>query len=254
LLAVYFSPLFWELLHKGLFEPFISIYASKSAEDIFIFIPPLSCSSFSEFFYFFVKKKTTKDYEKADSPGAIWASDYNNIQGPPNLFYLRPTYSYIPYLYPPSLRAPRLLRDSFNCDPEKEGLGFSFYCICCFIISIICAFCLSLRPGAASTPASTSSSYYIPIKAITSHSHSQPPDEDITAQSLRRNMSSTDIVANGHSHSHDLDYNYNDVLRQRSRKPLHTQVSQVSRASSTDGDSQHLSLPGENGAGSATTR
>ncbi|KAM0259720.1 hypothetical protein ACHAQJ_003154 [Trichoderma viride] len=66
-------------------------------------------------------------------------------------------------------------------------------------------------------------------------------------------MSSTDIVANGHSH--DLDYNYNDdhVLRSRPRKPLHAQVSQVSRASSTDGDSQHLNLPGENGAGSATT-
>ncbi|RFU73278.1 sterol o-acyltransferase [Trichoderma arundinaceum] len=66
-------------------------------------------------------------------------------------------------------------------------------------------------------------------------------------------MSSTDVLANGHSH---LDYNYDHdhVLRPRARKPLHAQVSQVSRASSTDGDSQHLSLPGENGVGSATTR
>lgn len=69
-------------------------------------------------------------------------------------------------------------------------------------------------------------------------------------------MSSTDVVANGHSHDSEYTstYNQDHVLRPRPRKPLHTQVSQLSAASSTDGDSQHLNLPGENGAGSATTR
>ncbi|UKZ69876.1 uncharacterized protein TrAtP1_010879 [Trichoderma atroviride] len=70
-------------------------------------------------------------------------------------------------------------------------------------------------------------------------------------------MSSTDVVANGHSHDFEYTSTYNQdqdhVLRPRPRKPLHTQVSQLSAASSTDGDSQHLNLPGENGAGSATT-
>ncbi|KAM0479465.1 hypothetical protein ACHAPX_004680 [Trichoderma viride] len=68
-------------------------------------------------------------------------------------------------------------------------------------------------------------------------------------------MSSTDVVANGHSHDFEYTstYNQDHVLRPRPRKPLHAQVSQLSAASSTDGDSQHLSLPGENGAGSATT-
>lgn len=67
-------------------------------------------------------------------------------------------------------------------------------------------------------------------------------------------MSSTDVVANGHSHDFEYSYSEDQVLRPRPRKPLHTQVSQLSAASSTDGDSQHLSLPSENGAGSATTR
>lgn len=73
---------------------------------------------------------------------------------------------------------------------------------------------------------------------------------------MRRNMSSTDVVANGHSHDFEYTstYNQDHVLRPRPRKPLHAQVSQLSAASSTDGDSQHLNLPGENGAGSATTR
>ncbi|PNP40096.1 hypothetical protein TGAMA5MH_08018 [Trichoderma gamsii] len=66
-------------------------------------------------------------------------------------------------------------------------------------------------------------------------------------------MSSTDVVANGHSHDFEYTYNQDHVLRPRPRKPLHAQVSQLSAASSTDGDSQHLNLPGENGAGSATT-
>ncbi|KAL9471763.1 hypothetical protein ACSS6W_009704 [Trichoderma asperelloides] len=66
-------------------------------------------------------------------------------------------------------------------------------------------------------------------------------------------MSSTDVVANGHSHDFEYSYSEDQVLRPRPRKPLHAQVSQLSTASSTDGDSQHLSLPGENGAGSATT-
>lgn len=67
-------------------------------------------------------------------------------------------------------------------------------------------------------------------------------------------MTSTDVLANGHTH--DFEYNFvpDHVLRARPRKPVHAQLAQVSRASSTDGDSQHLSLPGENGAGSATTR
>ncbi|KAL6900358.1 putative membrane bound O-acyl transferase [Trichoderma evansii] len=66
-------------------------------------------------------------------------------------------------------------------------------------------------------------------------------------------MSSTDVVANGHSHDFEYSYNDDNVLRPRPRKPLHAQVSQLSAASSTDGDSQHLNLPSENGAGSATT-
>ncbi|KAL7795093.1 putative membrane bound O-acyl transferase [Trichoderma ceciliae] len=77
----------------------------------------------------------------------------------------------------------------------------------------------------------------------------------MATESRRRKMSSTDVLANGRSHDVDADFNsHNDsVLRSRPRKPLHAQVSQVSRASSTDGDSQHLSLPSENGMASTTT-
>lgn len=81
----------------------------------------------------------------------------------------------------------------------------------------------------------------------------QPPDEDITASPWRI-MSSTDVLANGHSHFDT--YTIDHVLRPRARKPLHaqvSQVSQVSRTSSTEGD-QLLSLPSDNGVGSATTR
>ncbi|EHK19663.1 uncharacterized protein TRIVIDRAFT_58320 [Trichoderma virens Gv29-8] len=61
-------------------------------------------------------------------------------------------------------------------------------------------------------------------------------------------MTSTDVLANGHSH---FDTYTDNVLRARTHihKPLHAQVS---RASSADGD-QHLGLPVENGGGSATT-
>jgi hypothetical protein len=85
---------------------------------------------------------------------------------------------------------------------------------------------------------------------------SSEPIKDLFRQRMRRNMSSTDVVANGHSHDFEYTstYNQDHVLRPRPRKPLHAQVSQLSAASSTDGDSQHLNLPGENGAGSATTR
>ncbi|KAI9155186.1 putative sterol O-acyltransferase 2 [Paramyrothecium foliicola] len=57
--------------------------------------------------------------------------------------------------------------------------------------------------------------------------------------------SSADVMANGHSNNHD------HVLRPRPRKPQHSQVSQISRLSSNEGDGL-LSAP-ENGTASGTT-
>lgn len=98
----------------------------------------------------------------------------------------------------------------------------------------------------------TSNTQLRPIKYISTAL--RIANEDIAATLSRRNMSSTDVVANGHSHDFEYGYTEDHVLRPRPRKPLHAQVSHLSAASSTDGDSQHLNLPGENGAGSATTR
>ncbi|KAK5995956.1 putative sterol O-acyltransferase 2 [Cladobotryum mycophilum] len=70
-----------------------------------------------------------------------------------------------------------------------------------------------------------------------------------------------DVVANGnghhthhednhnHNHSHDDDH----VLRPRPRKPMHSQVSQLSHMTPIDGDGQHLSLSAEASIGSGLT-
>lgn len=56
---------------------------------------------------------------------------------------------------------------------------------------------------------------------------------------------SADVMANG--------YDQHNVLRPRPRKPQHSQVSQVSRMSSHDGDGL-LTTPMETGTASGMTR
>lgn len=59
--------------------------------------------------------------------------------------------------------------------------------------------------------------------------------------------SSADVAANGHANN-----NHDHILRPRPRKPQHSQVSQLSRASS-DGDGHHLT-PTEGATASGMTR